>query len=180
MTCIYLSIYLSWMCFVSCFLQLNTASPPTEQFFLDSIGNSQNNSCLVFHLQDIPILMKSKHPTYITVFRVISSYDNVIPLFGLAVWVSLHFNLRRLSNVKSIFIQIISCPVGWSCRIHRLLLCRGVRPLNECPRYDTKQSDDEVPAMLGPWGIRSTPSMPLLPGPLWSGRVAPDRALSMG
>ncbi len=22
-------------------------------------------------------------------------------------------------------------------------------PLNECPRYDTKQSDDEVPVMLG-------------------------------
>ena len=21
-----------------------------------------------------------------------------------------------------------SCPVGWGCRIHRLLLCRGVRP----------------------------------------------------
>ena len=21
------------------------------------------------------------------------------------------------------------CPVGWGCRIHRLLLCRGVRPL---------------------------------------------------
>ena len=25
------------------------------------------------------------------------------------------------------------CPVGWGCRIHRLLLCRGVRPPNECP-----------------------------------------------
>ena len=23
--------------------------------------------------------------------------------------------------------------VGWGCRIHRLLLCRGVRPPNECP-----------------------------------------------
>ena len=22
-----------------------------------------------------------------------------------------------------------TCPVGWGCRIHRLLLCRGVRPL---------------------------------------------------
>ena len=22
----------------------------------------------------------------------------------------------------------IDCPVGWGCRIHRLLLCRGVRP----------------------------------------------------
>ena len=24
--------------------------------------------------------------------------------------------------------QSSSCPVGWGCRIHRLLLCRGVRP----------------------------------------------------
>ena len=51
---------------------------------------------------------------------------------------------------------------------------------NECPGYDTKQSDGEVPVMLGPCGIRSTPSLPLLLGPLWPGMVAPDRALSMG
>ena len=23
---------------------------------------------------------------------------------------------------------LVCCPVGWGCRIHRLLLCRGVRP----------------------------------------------------
>ena len=45
---------------------------------------------------------------------------------------------------------------------------------------DTKQSDGEVPAVLELWGMRSTPSLPLLPGPLWHGVVAPDRALSMG
>ena len=73
------------------------------------------------------------------------------------------------------------CPVGWGCRIHRLHLCRGVRhPQNECPRYDTKQSDSEVPAMLELWGMWSTPSLPSPPGPLWPGVVATDRALSMG
>ena len=51
---------------------------------------------------------------------------------------------------------------------------------NECSGYDTKQSDGEVPAVLELWGMRSTPSLPLLPGPLWPGVVAPDRALSMG
>ena len=75
----------------------------------------------------------------------------------------------------------IPCPVGWGCRIHRLLLCRGVTPPpNECPRYDTKQSDGKVPVMLGLWGMQSTPSLPSLPGPLWPRMVAPDRALSMG
>ena len=51
---------------------------------------------------------------------------------------------------------------------------------NKCPGYDTKQSDGEVPAVLELWGMRSTPSLPSLPGPLWPGVVAPDTALSMG
>ena len=76
---------------------------------------------------------------------------------------------------------VIIFPGGWGCRIHRLLLCRGVRhPPNDCPGYDTKQSDGEVPAMLELWEMRSTSSLPSLPGPLWPGVVAPDRALSMG
>ena len=53
-------------------------------------------------------------------------------------------------------------------------------PHNECPGYDTKQSDGEVPAVLELWGMQSTPLLPSLPGPLWPGVVAPDRALSMG
>ena len=55
----------------------------------------------------------------------------------------------------------------------------GYPPPNECPGYDTKQSDGEVSVMLELWGMRSTPSLSLLPGPLWPGVIAPDRALSM-
>ena len=51
---------------------------------------------------------------------------------------------------------------------------------NECPGYDTKLSDGEVPVMLEFWGMWSKPSLPSLPGPLWPGVVAPDMALSMG
>ena len=39
---------------------------------------------------------------------------------------------------------------------------------NECPGYDIKPSDGEAPA-LDIWGMWSTPSLPLLPGPLWLG-----------
>ena len=39
---------------------------------------------------------------------------------------------------------------------------------NECPGYDTKQSVGEVPVMLEFWGMRGTPSLPSLPGPLWN------------
>ena len=51
---------------------------------------------------------------------------------------------------------------------------------NECPGYDTKQSDGEVPVMLELWRMRITPSLPSLPGPLWPDVVAPERVLSMG
>ena len=61
------------------------------------------------------------------------------------------------------------------------LLCRGVGPPpNECPRYDTKQSDGEVPVLLEHWVMQSKSLLPLHPGPLWPGVVAPDRVLSMG
>ena len=45
---------------------------------------------------------------------------------------------------------------------------------------NTKQSDGEAPVILNLWGMQSTPSLPLLPGPLWPGVVAPNRVLSMG
>ena len=41
-------------------------------------------------------------------------------------------------------------------------------------QYYIKQSDGEVPVMLDLWGIRSTPSLLLLPGALWPKMVAPD------
>ena len=77
-------------------------------------------------------------------------------------------------------IQVLICPVGWGWRIHRLLLCRGVKNPDECLCYDTKQSNGEVLAMLKLWGMQNTPSLPSLPGPLWPSVVASDRALSMG
>ena len=49
---------------------------------------------------------------------------------------------------------------------------RKVLP-NEGPGYDTKQSDGEVPVMPELLGIWSTPSLPLLSGPLWPGVVVP-------
>ena len=73
-------------------------------------------------------------------------------------------------NKAILHILLSCCPVGWGRRIHRLLLCRGIRPpLNECPRYDTKQSDDEVPVMLELWGMQSTLSLPSILDPLWPG-----------
>ena len=66
------------------------------------------------------------------------------------------------------------------CRIHWLHLCRGVRPRNEFPGYDTKQSDGEAPVILELWGMWNTASMLLLPVPLRPRVLIPDRVLSMG
>ena len=99
-----------------------------------------------------------------------------ISFYEPSLWkAALHPKLGFLNSLRKKL-----CSVGWGCRIHWLHLCRGVRPPNKCPGYDTKQSDGEVPVMLGPGGIRSTSSLPLLPGLLWPGVVAPDRVLSMG
>ena len=56
---------------------------------------------------------------------------------------------------------------------------KGQDSPNKCSGYDTKRSDDEAPVMLGLWGMQSIPLLPLLPGQLWPGMVAPDKALSM-
>ena len=87
---------------------------------------------------------------------------------------------RGLWSLVWFQVRATSCRLtssNWGCRIHRQLLCRGVRlpPPNECPGYDAKQSDGKVPVMLELWGIRSTPLLPSLPGPLWPGVVAPDK-----
>ena len=42
------------------------------------------------------------------------------------------------------------------------------------------QSDGEVPVILELWRMQSTPSLPLLPGLLWTRVVAPNSVLSMG
>ena len=46
----------------------------------------------------------------------IHSLDNMI----LILFMSTHLII--------VVIKIVHCPVGWGCRIHWLLLCRGVRP----------------------------------------------------
>ena len=99
------------------------------------------------------------------------------------MWIEKFYNDRIESTSKAQRMRKLkenTCPVDWSCRIHQLYLCRGVRPPNECPTYDTKQSDDEVPVMLELWGMRSTPSIPLFFSPIWLGVVAHDWVTSMG
>ena len=50
---------------------------------------------------------------------------------------------------------------------------------NECPRYDTKQSNSETPVILELWGMWSILSLLLLPGLFWPEVVALEKVLFM-
>ena len=116
----------------------------------------------------------------------LQNYDKEIQAI-LIVFKQMRFCLSNMLSIKYSFRNlrlyiyingIWSCPVS---RIHRLHLCRGVRsPPNECPVYDTKQSDGKVPVILEFWGMQSTLLLSSLPGPLWPRVVAPDKVPMYG
>ena len=87
-------------------------------------------------------------------------------------YAKLNFLKYNCFDIKSVY-----CQVRSGCRIHWLHLCRGVRCPNEFPGYVSKQSHGEVLVMLEFWGMQSTPSLALLPSPLFHGMVAPDKVL---
>ena len=60
--------------------------------------------------------------------------------------------------------------------------CISVNPLrtNESPVCAPKKSDSKAHVMLELWGMRSTPSLPSLPDPIWARAIAPVRVLSIG
>ena len=88
---------------------------------------------------------------------------------------------KLLIDFHSMSPRLGSCPVSWDCRIRLLHIWSRVwfPTPRGCPGFDTKQADGEALVMLELWGVRSTPSLPSLPGPLWLAVVAPDRVLRM-
>ena len=36
-----------------------------------------------------------------------------------------NFTIEQIINKPSHYFSLVVCPVGWGCRIHQLLLCRG-------------------------------------------------------
>ena len=119
-----------------------------------------------------------RNKSEISVIRLWIDFILVLAFFSFCYTLT-HTHTHTHSLSLSLSLSLV--PIIWSNRIHRLSLCWGVvRPPNECPRYDTKQSDDEAPVMLELWGMQSTPSLPSLPGPLCSRVVAAVRVPVMG
>ena len=104
--------------------------------------------------------------------------------------VLLHINPDRLFNARSClynnikYIWLVKEAIAQSTGAVEYTDCTFAEgedpPPNECPRYDTKQSDGEAPVMLELWRMESTLLLPSLPGSLWPRVIVPDRVLSMG
>ena len=121
---------------------------------------------------------------------------NNIFMLNWIVWnrIILTLKLRTSADLKTLEIKLfwrLNCVLmlNWiicNKTVWHLSLCiaksTGAVEYTDCisAGYDTKQSGGDGPALQELWGIRSTPSLPALPSPLWLGVVAPDRALSMG
>ena len=113
-------------------------------------------------------------------------------LYGLTDCVAIHFMSWQLSWIwLVIHISVItvetalysfpsSAQLAGAVEYTNCISVEEKDSPNECPEYDTKWSDGEVQVMLELWGMRSTPSLPLVPGPLWHGEVTPDRVLFRG
>ena len=113
---IYLSIYLS-VCLLHIVFMLRNVSyfsfHHTYQFFT------------VFYILFIAFLL------YIHTFKHVYIYLSFSISLSLYIYIYIYIDVTYYTslmyqlNDNNIYIY---CPVGWECRIHRLLLCKGVRP----------------------------------------------------
>ena len=116
-------------------------------------------------------------------------YITVVRIFHLE---GIRLVCERTALISQIFklkLQKTHRQLRYFCNKERMFSClvwflaqRGKtpNPANECPRYDTKQSDGVVPVILELWEMQSTPSLPSLPASLLPRVVALDSVLSMG
>ena len=69
---------------------------------------NKENENEAYEEQDVPILMKNRHPVYMMVFGVVTGVGDVMPPFIFS------HSLR------------LTYPVGWGWIIYQLRLCKGV------------------------------------------------------
>ena len=93
-----------------------------------------------------------------------------------SLWFILKWRNYSVHIVSIIHFHTLPSLVGYSCRIQRLHLCRGVTPPPECPGYDIKQSDGEASTLE----IWENVEYPFIAITARSTLIAPDRVLSMG
>ena len=112
--------------------------------------------------------MKSRTIPYCTQQSVMSYF---VVYISLDSWTDP--NSKQVSMTESL--PIHKSTVIWSCRIHWLHLCTGLK----LPQWLSWIWHKTI-WWLSFWEMRSTPLLPSLSGPLWPGVVAPDRVQSIG
>ena len=69
---------------------------------------------------------------------------------------------------------------AWAVKYTDCIFAEGQELPNECPDFETKQSDYKAPVMQELWKMRITSLLSSLPGPLWARMDTSDRILCMG
>ena len=135
-----------------------------------STGHSRHPSPTAFF--SVPLSHSLTGVPFLLPFALRSRVQS--PLFGFAPR-----QTKGSSAWRTTYIVLHTDTVCWGCKIHRLILCRGIPPpqYDRILGYDTKQFDGEVPLMLG---NTCTVLLKSLPGPPWPGVVSPDEILSLG
>ena len=114
------------------------------------------------------------------VLRIVTWRKNCLSRIIVNSW-----NLNTVSKQMITFIAlgiwtIVFMLTTWTASLQKSKIPPPTPNTKECPVYNTKLSDGGFPIMLEFWGMWSTPSLLLLPGPHWPGVVVPHRILSMG
>ena len=109
-----------------------------------------------------PKVIHGKIPILNVVFWNFTTIINKITKPFTLTWISFHlfyvWLVSWLIGFYGISNHVGLCSLCWDCRIPQLRLCRGVGlASNECPGYDTKQSDGETPVMLELWAMWNSP-----------------------
>ena len=84
-----------------------------------------------------------------------------------------HFCIQFQTNI------IIKAIDSFLSSSNVLVQSAGAAEYNDCPVYDSKYTNGEVPGMLELWRMQNTSLLPSLPGLLWPWVVAPDSVLFM-
>ena len=88
-------------------------------------------------------------------FRFLLSFNFSLVSYYLCLFVCYYYYYYDYLRVFFFYSSVNwCCLIDWGCRIHWLHFYRGTRPpANECPVYDTKQSDGEAPVILEFWHL---------------------------
>ena len=148
----YLSLQYMYLLSFSVHLFLSPSLSSLSLFLSLSLSLSLSFRLYIFLYTFLSHFLSPHFPSSLSVSSTFLSF--LLPLFSISLYFSLSLSLSPLSTFpQAIFLSLsffislyffhhlslsssfylplflsLSCPVGWGCRIHRLLLCRRVRP----------------------------------------------------